>query len=83
MEDGLEQDLQSLWRCAYEHEELDHSASAQCSSHLVQIGNCEDILFLLPRILEDVFHMKVKKEEERNSQNPAKAIEIQRDPTKV
>ena len=66
-----------------ENDELDHSASDQCCSLLVQIEKVDDILAPLPRILEDVFRMKVKKEEERNPQKPEKAIEIRRDSTTV
>ena len=42
----------------------------------MQIEKVDDLLDPLPKLLDDVFEMKKRKEGEVNSQNPEKAIEI-------
>ena len=74
--EGLEADLQQFWTRAYENDELENFRERTCESHLVQIEKVDDILAPLPSLLEDVFEMKKRKEQEVNSQNPEKAIEI-------
>ena len=74
--EGLQRQLEHLWTLAYNNEELDTGRGPKCDSRLVQIEKVDDLLDPLPKLLDDVFEMKKRKEGEVNSQNPEKAIEI-------
>ena len=74
--EGLQGQLEHLWTLAYNNEELETARGPKCDSRLVQIEKVDDLLDPLPKLLDDVFEMKKRKEGEVNSQNPEKAIEI-------